>query len=246
MQLFCTNGNRKWLLCTALHCTAQHCTALFCTALHCNALHCTALHCTVALYASFCVGASISIGREIWCLPYAGFFFTLPLWGNYQLYDCLNDILSVLGLNSGYTVKYTPSPSGVPWASPLGTPSCKGVYLTEYLSFRPNTDTVFPTWLAQTCHEILMNIAQYNWVIQIQYCTGVHFHTSRCTAVRNWGREISSWAALGAGMFVSWPLVKPRIHWNTDQTGNGLHCWLRQDSTEMLIRTVRGLQHGLT
>ena len=22
-----------------------------------------------------CVGASISIGREIWCLPYAGFFF---------------------------------------------------------------------------------------------------------------------------------------------------------------------------
>ena len=22
----------------------------------------------------FCIGASISIGREIWCLPYAGFF----------------------------------------------------------------------------------------------------------------------------------------------------------------------------
>ena len=41
--------------------------------MHCTELHCTALHCTVALYASFCIGASISIGREIRCLPYAGF-----------------------------------------------------------------------------------------------------------------------------------------------------------------------------
>ena len=53
-----------------------------------------------------------------------------------------NDILSVLGLNSGYTVKYTPSPAGVPSALPSGTPSGQGVYLTVYpLSF-PNTDTV--------------------------------------------------------------------------------------------------------
>ena len=54
----------------------------------------------------------------------------------------LNDILSVLGLNSGYTVKYTPSPSGVPSASPSGTPSGEGVYLTVYLSSRLNTDTI--------------------------------------------------------------------------------------------------------
>ena len=27
-----------------------------------------------SLYVFFCVGASISIGREIRCLPYAGFF----------------------------------------------------------------------------------------------------------------------------------------------------------------------------
>ena len=40
-----------------------------------------------------------------------------------------NDILSVLGLYSGYTVKYTPLPSG------------EGVYLTVYPSSRPNTDT---------------------------------------------------------------------------------------------------------
>ena len=63
------------LHCNALFCTALHCTALHCIALHCTALHCTALHCTVALYASFYIGASISIGREIRCLPYAGVFF---------------------------------------------------------------------------------------------------------------------------------------------------------------------------
>ena len=71
------------LLCTALHCTAVHSTALHCTlhyyslhcsALQCSAVQCSALHCTVSLYVSFCIGACISIGREIRCLPYAGFF----------------------------------------------------------------------------------------------------------------------------------------------------------------------------
>ena len=42
-----------------------------------------------------------------------------------------NDTMSVLGLNSGYTVKYNPLPSG------------KGLYLTVYPSSRPNTDTVY-------------------------------------------------------------------------------------------------------
>ena len=50
--------------------------------------------------------------------------------------------MSVLGLNSGYTVKYNPLPSGVPSASPWGTPSGKGLYLTVYPLSRPNTDTV--------------------------------------------------------------------------------------------------------
>ena len=66
------------LHCTALHFTAL-CTIIHCTALHCTALHCTALHCTVSLYVSFCIGACISIGREIWCLPYAGFFLMTSL-----------------------------------------------------------------------------------------------------------------------------------------------------------------------
>ena len=52
--------------------------------------------------------------------------------------DCLNDTVSVLGLNLEYTVKYTPSPSGLR----SGTPSGEGVYLTVYPSSRPNTDTV--------------------------------------------------------------------------------------------------------
>ena len=54
----------------------------------------------------------------------------------------LNNILSVLGLDSGYTVKYTHSPSGVPSALPSGTPSGEGVYLTVYPSSCPNMDTV--------------------------------------------------------------------------------------------------------
>ena len=44
--------------------------------------------------------------------------------------------MSVLGLNSGYTVKYNPLPSG------------KGLYLTIYLSSCPNTDTV-STWQSE-------------------------------------------------------------------------------------------------
>ena len=50
--------------------------------------------------------------------------------------------MSVLGLDSGYTVKYNPLPSEFPWALPSGTPSGKGLYLTVYPSSRPNTDTV--------------------------------------------------------------------------------------------------------
>ena len=42
--------------------------------------------------------------------------------------------MSVLGLNSGCTVKYNP------W--PLGTPSDKELYLTVYPLSCPNTDAV--------------------------------------------------------------------------------------------------------
>ena len=42
--------------------------------------------------------------------------------------------MSVLGLDSGYTVKYNPLPSGVP--------SGKGLYLTLYPLSHPNTDTL--------------------------------------------------------------------------------------------------------
>ena len=40
----------------------------------------------------------------------------------------------ILGLDSGYTVKYSPSPSG--------TPSAEVVYLTIYPSSHTNTDTI--------------------------------------------------------------------------------------------------------
>ena len=48
----------------------------------------------------------------------------------------LNDILSVLGLKSGYMVKLGPLP--------LGTPSGEGLYLTVQPSSRPNKDAVYP------------------------------------------------------------------------------------------------------
>ena len=51
-----------------------------------------------------------------------------------------NLILSVLGLDFGYTVKYTLQE--FPWALPSGTPSDKGLYLTVYPSSCPNMDTV--------------------------------------------------------------------------------------------------------
>ena len=50
-----------------------------------------------------------------------------------------NDIMSVLGLNSGYMVEYTPLPSGVP----SGTPSGGGVYFSVYPSSRPNMNTLY-------------------------------------------------------------------------------------------------------
>ena len=50
--------------------------------------------------------------------------------------------MSVLGLDLGYAVKYTIRFQDFPRASPLGTPSGEGVYLTAYPSSRPNTDTV--------------------------------------------------------------------------------------------------------
>ena len=50
--------------------------------------------------------------------------------------------MSVLGLNSGYTIKYNPLPSGVPSGLALRTVSGKGLYLTVYPSSCPNTDTV--------------------------------------------------------------------------------------------------------
>ena len=53
-----------------------------------------------------------------------------------------NDIMSVLGLDEGYTVKYTLCLQEFPRALPAGTPSGKGVYLTVYLSSRLYTDTV--------------------------------------------------------------------------------------------------------
>ena len=54
-----------------------------------SAVECTAAHPRLtkspkeeekSLYVFFCVGASISIGQEIWCLPYAGFFLEILYW----------------------------------------------------------------------------------------------------------------------------------------------------------------------
>jgi hypothetical protein len=49
--------------------------------------------------------------------------------------------MSVLGLYSGYTVKYNLRLQEFPWALPSGTLSDVGVYLTVYPSSHPNTET---------------------------------------------------------------------------------------------------------
>ena len=51
--------------------------------------------------------------------------------------------VSVLGLDSGYTVNYNPYLQEFPQALPSGTPSGKGLYLTVYPFSCPNTDTVY-------------------------------------------------------------------------------------------------------
>ena len=50
--------------------------------------------------------------------------------------------MSVLGLDSGYTVKENPLSSGVPSGFPLGNSFRQMLYLTVYPLFRPNQDKV--------------------------------------------------------------------------------------------------------
>ena len=40
-------------------------------------------------YVSFCIGVSIRIGREIRCLPYAGFFFLQVKTKSRNIFICL-------------------------------------------------------------------------------------------------------------------------------------------------------------
>ena len=52
------------------------------------------------------------------------------------------DIVSVLGRDKGYTVKYNPLPEGVPEGKAEGTPEGKGLCLTVYPDLSPNTDII--------------------------------------------------------------------------------------------------------
>ena len=55
------------------------------------------------------------------------------------------DIMSVLGLDSEYTAKYNPFPSGVPLGFTLGNSFSQRVIFDRYPLSLPNTDTVFYT-----------------------------------------------------------------------------------------------------
>ena len=50
--------------------------------------------------------------------------------------------MSVLGLDLGYTVKYSPLPEGVPLGQPEGSPEGRWVYLTVYPESSPNTESI--------------------------------------------------------------------------------------------------------
>ena len=51
-------------------------------------------------------------------------------------------IVSVLGSEEGYTIKYIPSPEGVSKGKVQQTSEGKGVYLTVYPESSPNTDSI--------------------------------------------------------------------------------------------------------
>ena len=107
------------LYCTVLNCTVLYCTVLYCTVLYCTVLYCTVLYCTV-LYCTVLYCIRITQLEIEWS-------------GN---------IVSVLGREEGYTVKYTA------WrARTKGTPEGKGVYLTIYPESSPNTGSIsFVQW----------------------------------------------------------------------------------------------------
>ena len=50
--------------------------------------------------------------------------------------------VSVLGWKEGHTVKYTPSPEGVPKGKARETPEGKVVYLNKYTKLSPNADSI--------------------------------------------------------------------------------------------------------
>ena len=116
------------LQCTALHCTAVHSTARRYTALHYTALHCTVLHCTaVHCTALHCIlPASEKSSQRVRCLcccssqwksniiEHSAVHFYVVLVMHFSAVQCTLSmetqdlyIVSVLGQDKGYTVKYT-------------------------------------------------------------------------------------------------------------------------------------------
>ena len=71
---------------------------------------------------------------------------TFRTWGKYSYRAGFEDeqycIVSVLGREEGYTVKYTPLPEGVPKGEAQGYSEGKGVYLTVYPELSPNRDSI--------------------------------------------------------------------------------------------------------
>ena len=79
-----TYVKKKTFQWSALHRKEVQCNSMDKNVDQSSAVECTAAHSRLtkspqeedkSFYVFFCVGASISIGREIRCLPYAGFFY---------------------------------------------------------------------------------------------------------------------------------------------------------------------------
>ena len=82
--------------------------------------------------------ASLLLDIGSYCCPIL-FWILHP---NLARYHILMYIVSVLGRNKGYTVKYTPLAEGVPEGNPEGTPEADGVYLIVYTDSSPNMDSI--------------------------------------------------------------------------------------------------------
>ena len=88
---------------------------------------------------------------------------SLPIKVTYKWlrHPLLQRIVSVLGRDEGYTVKYTPCLKEFPRAKPGGIPEGEGVYLTVYPELSPNMDASLYSKSYCNAHSAVLHFLLY-------------------------------------------------------------------------------------